>query len=340
MVEVWFALLCFTLAGFVVLDGSNIGVGVVQPWLARNDTERRALSNALGPLWSWHEVWLLGVGGVLFVAFPSALAVAFSGYYLALFLVLWGLIVRGVALEVGAHLPGALWRSFFDTLFAAASWLLAIALGAAIGNVVRGVPLDARGTFSLAFFTTFRTTGEVGLIDWYTLSTAAFATVALAAHGATLLWLRLDDAALNARARRNGRHAWLAAAALFIVVTAGTLAVRPEVLSTLVRRPAGSLLVAVACAGATAVFLGYRRGRPGVALAGSAAVLGGLVTSVGAALYPELLHSTVSSQHSLTAHAASSSAHGLATALVWWPMALVLSLGYFVVLSKQLRAKA
>src|ERR1700751_4044220 len=118
------------------------------------------------------------------------MASAFSGYYLALFLILWCLILRGVSIEVGGHINDRMWQEFWDFVFVLASTLLAIIFGAAAGNMARGVPLASNGTFSMAFFTDFTPDGDVGLLDWYTLSIALFATVALAAHGATYLTLK------------------------------------------------------------------------------------------------------------------------------------------------------
>src|SRR5260221_10571115 len=136
--------------------------------------ERRQVVAAIGPLWTWHEVWLVGFGGTLVAVFPRLMASAFAGYYLALMLILWGLILRGISLEVAGHINDRLWQGFWDFVFAFASFLLAILFGTAAGNLERGVPLDPQGNFSMAFFTDFRTSGHVGLLDWYTVSVAIF----------------------------------------------------------------------------------------------------------------------------------------------------------------------
>ena len=141
MVELWFAILCLMLVMFAVLAGWDFGAGALHFIAARNQDERRALIAAIGPLWTWNEVWLVAGGGVLFVAFPRVLAISFPAYYLALFMVLWTLILRGIALEVRGLIASGLWRAFWDFAFAAANILLAILFGAAIGNVVRGMPL-------------------------------------------------------------------------------------------------------------------------------------------------------------------------------------------------------
>src|SRR5665213_2518539 len=172
MIELWYAILSFMLITYVVLDGRNFGAGVLHLFVAKTPLERRQVVAAIGPLWSWHEVWLVSFGGTLFVAFPRLLASAFSGYYLALFLILWCLILRGISLEVGGHINDRLWQGFWDFVFVVGSFLLAVLFGAAAGNLARGVPLDAHGNFAMAFFTDFRVHGNAGLLDWYTLSVA------------------------------------------------------------------------------------------------------------------------------------------------------------------------
>ena len=172
MADLWYAILAFTVIGYVVLDGRNLGAGALMPWIARDERERSAVIKAIGPLWTWHEVWLLATGGVLFVAFPRVLATALSGFYLAVFLLLWCFIGRGISLEVSSHLDDRLWRRFFHTVFALSSAALAVLLGATVGNLVRGVPLQPGEPFMLPLFVDFGASLPNGILDWYTLSTA------------------------------------------------------------------------------------------------------------------------------------------------------------------------
>src|SRR3984957_17580070 len=163
MIAIWYAVVSFMLIAYIVLDGRNFGAGMLQWLVARTPEERRQVIAAIGPLWTWHEVWLLGFGGTLIAIFPRLMASAFAGYYLALFLILWCLILRGVSVEVGSHIENRLWKSYWDFHFALGSFLLAFLFGAAAGNVARGVPLDAHGDFSMAFFPDFSVRGNVGL---------------------------------------------------------------------------------------------------------------------------------------------------------------------------------
>src|SRR5258705_287578 len=174
MIATWYGIVSLMLIVYVGLDGRNFGAGMLHWFVARTPEERMQVVAAIGPLWSWHEVWLVGFGGTLVAVFPRLMASAFAGYYLALFLILWCLILRGMSLEVGGHINDRLWQGFWDFVFVFASFLLAILFGAAAGNVARGVPLDAQGNFSMAYFTDFRTRGYVGLLDWYTVSIAIF----------------------------------------------------------------------------------------------------------------------------------------------------------------------
>src|SRR5512140_325978 len=138
MGTVFFCFIAFLLAAYVVLDGYDIGTGLLHLRLARDDAERRQLLSTIGPLWDGNEVFLVSAGGTLFFAFPELYALTFSGFYLPLMVVLWLLILRGISLDFRSHLETPLWRQFFDGTFALASGLLAFLLGVAIGNVVRG----------------------------------------------------------------------------------------------------------------------------------------------------------------------------------------------------------
>ena len=147
MGTVWFGLIAFMLIAYVVLDGFDIGVGILHLFITRSDDERRLAFRTIGPVWDGNEVWLIAGGGTLYFAFPLVYASSFSGFYLPLMIVLWLLILRGISIELRSHLSLRVWRSFFDGLFAFSSALLAIFFGAALANVIRGVPLgqDATG---------------------------------------------------------------------------------------------------------------------------------------------------------------------------------------------------
>src|SRR5215467_9657745 len=147
METLWFAIVAFMIAAYVVLDGFDLGAGVIYPLAARTPAERQTIMRAIGPVWDGNEVWLLAAGGILYFAFPLLYASAFSGFYLPLNMVLWLLILRAIGIEFRMHLDEPVWKGFFDFVFVLASTLLAIFFGAALGNVIRGVPLGPNGFF-------------------------------------------------------------------------------------------------------------------------------------------------------------------------------------------------
>jgi cytochrome bd ubiquinol oxidase subunit II len=338
MVEVWFALLCFTLIVFVVLDGWDIGAGVLH-WVAgRTSSERREIVAAIGPLWSWHEVWLVAFGGTFLLAFPRIMATSFAGFYLALWLVLWSFILRGVSIEVGGHINDKLWRSWWDFVFAVSNVLLAVLFGAALGNVIRGVPLDETGKFSMSLFTDFGVRGRVGILDWYTVSVAVCTTVLLSAHGATYLRLKTIGE-LHQRSERLARQLWAVALALLVVISLQTWVVRPALYEAMIARPLAWLAIAIVVAGGWALFTGLRGTGERRAFAGSCAVIAGLLAGAAVSVFPVMLHSTLAPEHSMTAYNGSAPAHGLAIALIWWPVAFLLAITYLIVILREYRGK-
>src|SRR5260370_9387841 len=186
MGTLWFWLLALMIAAYVLLDGFDLGAGAIHLVVARTDEERKQVLSSIGPVWNGNEVWLVATGGVLYFAFPVLYASGFSGFYLPLMVVLWLLILRGIAIEFRDHLHSAVWDPVWDFLFFASSLLLCVFFGAALGNVVRGVPLDASGYFFEPLWTNFRLGERTGILDWYTILVGLLALPALVVHGA--LW--------------------------------------------------------------------------------------------------------------------------------------------------------
>jgi len=334
----WFVLVAVLWSGYFLLEGFDFGVGMLLPFLPRNEGQRSAMFQSIGPVWDGNEVWLIAAGGLLVFAFPRAYAVAFSGFYLPLMLVLWLLVLRGVSIELRSHHGNPLWRQFFDAVFALSSAILALVLGVALGNVLRGVPLDQTGYFSAPLFSDFGTGGELGALDWYTVTVGLFAVATLAAHGA--MFLRWKTAgALAARASGLAGRLWIASAALAIAVTAATAVVRPALLAALAGRPGLWILPAGAIAGFAAVFVALRRGWELGGFIASGATIAALLGMTAGALYPHLLPSSIDARFDLDIAGAANSAHGLAIGLMWWIPAIALAIGYFVYLFRSFRGK-
>jgi cytochrome d ubiquinol oxidase subunit II len=338
MEAVWFAIVSAMLAVYAVLDGFDFGVGILHRFVARTDEERRTVLAAIGPVWDGNEVWLIAAGGVLFVAFPRVYATGFSGFYLALIIVLWLLILRGVSIEFRSQQENPLWREFWDTIFMVASALLAVVFGATLGNLVRGVPVGEHGLRGMPLFTNFRTGREPGILDWYTGLVGLFTLVALAIHGALYLAWRTTGP-VRERSLAFARRAWKGALALWVVSTAATAWVRPEVFGGLAARPWAFALVALAIAGAWGAYQYASRGRDLAAFLCSSAFLLGMAASTMAGIYPFWLRSTLDPSYSLTASNAASDRYGMGVALIWWIIGIALVACYFTYLFRSMRGK-
>jgi cytochrome bd ubiquinol oxidase subunit II len=338
MIATWYAIVSFMLIAYVALDGRNFGAGMLHWVVARTPEERRQVIAAIGPLWSWHEVWLVGFGGTLIAVFPRLLASAFAGYYLALFLILWCLILRGTSIEVGGHIDDRMWQGFWDFVFVVSNFLLAILFGAAAGNVVRGVPLDANGNFSMAFFTDFKPRGDVGLLDWYTVSMAVFVTVILAAHGATYLKLKTEGP-VHDRSTTWAKSLWIAAGALLVVVSIESWEVRPDLVRPAIHNPFCWLGLLILVGAILALASGRSAQRELRAFAASNVLLAGLLITGSAALFPVMLYSTLSPENSLTAYGVAASHSALMLASIWWPVGFALGTSYFIFISRRYAGK-
>jgi cytochrome d ubiquinol oxidase subunit II len=338
MEAVWFAIVSGMLAVYTVLDGFDFGAGILHRLVARTDEERRTVLAAIGPVWDGNEVWLIAAGGVLFLAFPRVYAAAFAGFYLALMMVLWLLILRGVAIEFRSRQENPLWREFWDTTFSLASALLAFVLGTALGNVVRGVPVDQTGSFFIPLFTDFRPGAQPGVLDWYTALVGAFTLCVLAGHGALyLVWKTTGP--VQARSRAWARRAWLAVIPLWLAVTLATARLRPEVFTNLLARPWFLALVLLMPGGFVGVFHFLARGRELAAFLSSGAFLLGLFAATMAGIYPVWLRSTLDPAHNLTAANSAARSYGLRVALVWWTVGIALAAAYFAYLFRSTRGK-
>jgi cytochrome bd ubiquinol oxidase subunit II len=338
MAMVWFAIVSGMLATYVVLDGFDFGVGVLHRFVARTDHERRIVLSAIGPVWDGNEVWLIATGGVLFMAFPKVYSTAFSGFYLALMIVLWLLILRGVAIEFRSHQDNPLWREFWDTVFSFASVLLAVVFGTALGNVVRGVPLGKDGLSGLPLFTNFLPGRQPGIFDWYTTLVGLFTLFALAAHGATFLAWRTSGP-VQQQSIAYARIAWWIVLPSWIAVTASTALVQFEVFTNLLARPWSLLFAILSLGGFGAILYYLARGRELAAFLSSSAFLFGLVATTLIGNYPYWLRSTIDPSFSLSAPDTASAGFGLRIALAWWLVGITLAIGYFVNVYRSIRHK-
>jgi len=339
MEALWFGIAAVVFALYVVMDGFDFGAGALHLTVAKSDRERRQVLAAIGPFWDGNEVWLLAGGGVLFLAFPKVLASGLSGFYLAIMLLLWVLILRGIAIEFRSHVADGMWRSFWDGTFWLASLLAPVLFGAALGNLLRGVPLDREGWFALPLFESFSPSGVLGILDWYTVLAGLFALVAIVHHGALFLAWKTDGA-VHERSRTWAARLFPALAALWIVASLATARVAPELFAAIPGRPLAWLATLLALAGFVMSFVHRRTGRDLAAFLGSAAFLLGLLAATAAALFPTMLKSATDPALSLTATNAAAAGGSLRAGLLWWPIGFALAVGYFTFLFRLHRGKA
>jgi cytochrome d ubiquinol oxidase subunit II len=336
METLWFVLVALMITAYVLLDGFDLGAGAIHPFVARADTERRMIYRAIGPVWDGNEVWLIAAGGTLFFTFPKLYASAFSGFYLPLMIVLWLLMLRGLSLELRAHISSPVWSGLWDGLFFIGSALLAVFFGAALGNVVRGVPLDADGYFFEPLWTDFNPASPTpGILDWYTILLGLLALSALIVHGANYIALRTEGN-VNLRCRRLAQRTWLVTLVLTVVSTVATFTLRPELLASFANRPWGVIFPILAIGGLAGVW--WSRGYDGRALVASGMYLAGMLTSAAFTLYPAVLPA-VDPTYTLTVTNASGPTYGLVVGLVWWIVGMLLAVAYFVLIYRLFRGK-
>jgi len=335
MATLWFVLTAGMMAAYVVLDGYDLGAGIVHLFVAKDGRERALVLRTIAPFWDGNEVWLLAAGGVIVLAFPLLYATAFSGFYLPLMLVLWLLIGRALAIELRHQLHHPMWEAFWDRIFAISSALLVVCFGAALGNVVRGVPIDANGDF---FLPLWGDDGRLGVLDGFTVLVGVAALAAITMHGATWVAFRLEGD-VQARARRVARFVAFAVVLTSAAVTVATFRIQPHVPARLAAQPWIYGCAALAVAGLVGVHVFLRRGQDGRAFLASATYLVGMLTSAVFGLYPYVLPATTGDARGLTVANASSGDIAMRTGLYWWIPGIAIAIAYQVFAYRHLRGK-
>jgi len=338
METLWFILVALMIAGYAVLDGFDLGAGIIYLIAARTAPERQTIMRAIGPVWDGNEVWLLAAGGTLYFAFPLLYASSFSGFYLPLMMVLWLLMLRGIGIELRAHMDNPVWRGFFDFVFFAASGLLAIFFGAALGNVVRGVPLGPDQYFFEPLWTNFRVGVNNGILDWYTILTGVIALVALTTHGALYIATK-SEGDLNNRAQRIAIRLWPVQLSLTVVGLIASVFIRPTVLDNYKHHAIGLLIPVVVFCALALMMHGIIQRWEKVAFVASAVYIIAMLVGAAFALYPVVLPASTDPARSLTIYNASAGQHGLRVGFAWWITGMILALGYFVFVYRRFRGK-
>jgi cytochrome d ubiquinol oxidase subunit II len=339
MGSIWYWIVAVMVTTYVVLDGFDIGAGAIYLIAAKESFERRKILRAIGPVWDGNEVWLLAAGGTLYFAFPQLYASSFSGFYLPLMMVLWLLMLRAMGIEFRAHIDHPVWQQFFDVVFSLSSILLAIFFGAALGNVIRGVPLDASGYFFEPLWTNFKLGPKTGILDWYTVLTGVVALVTLTVHGAHYVAVKTDED-LARRARGIALLLWPVQFCLTIVSLIATYLIRPDVMANYKHHPIGILVPVIVVASLAVMIWATPKGaaKEKTAFLASTFYIVGMLVGAAFALYPVVLPAR-DPQYSLTIANSSAGEHGLAVGFVWWTLGAVLSVAYFVFVYRMFRGK-
>lgn len=304
--NVWFVLFVVIIAGYLIMDGFDLGVGILHPFLAKTDTERRISLNSIGPVWDGNEVWLVLGGGVLFAAFPFVYASLFSGFYMAMMLVLLVLILRTVAIEFRSKRPSPRWRSTWDWVFFGSSLGIALLLGVAFGNIMGGVLLDSQGNIGGNLFT---------LLNPYALLVGVTTVFMLATHGAMYLSMKTEDA-VQARANHWIPRLMLVFFALNTVLVVWTVLAHEVIADRYLAQPFWAIFPALALAAVVAGWLMVRKGRYFIAFLLSSAMIAGLLFSAAIGLYPNLLVSSIDTAYNLTIFNAASQPNTLTVMLI------------------------
>ncbi|MEQ8846145.1 cytochrome d ubiquinol oxidase subunit II [Botrimarina sp.] len=324
----WFILLGVLLAGYAVLDGFDLGVGIVHP-LWRTAHERRLAVNSIGPLWDGNEVWLVTFGGALFAAFPEAYSSALSGFYAGFYTAIGGLIFRAVSIEFRGKVDRPWWRNLWDTVFFLSSLITTIAFGASVGAAMAGVPLDSGG---IMMSSTLEQIGPFALL------VAALAVAAFALHGALYLCLKVAGE-LRERTRRWAWSAYAAYVALFLVVTGAAVATVPRATTNFEQHPWGAAIVVLNFLAVLNVPRCLAKRREGQAFVSSGCSIAALVFLFGFALWPNLVASSTDPDNSLTVYNAASSESTLWLMTIFAAIGMPLVLSYTVIVYRTFRGE-
>lgn len=325
---IWYLLVGVLFTGYAILDGFDLGVGALHLF-TKSDHDRRLMLNAIGPVWDGNEVWLITGGGALFAAFPDVYATVFSGFYLAFILLLVTLIFRAVAIEFRSKQPMLWWRRFWDIGFSAGSVLSALLIGVALGNIARGIPLDAYGEYTGSFWT---------LLNPYAVLVGLTAVALFAAHGAIYIIMK-SEGELRDTMRRYARRGITLFSVLYLVTTIVTILTLPHMTANMLDHPWLFVVPVVNVLAVVNVFRQLNRKRDSGAFVSSAVSMAALMAVFGIGMFPNLVLSRPDVANSLTAFNAASSPKTLTIMLVIAAIGMPLVIAYTTVIYRVFRGK-
>jgi cytochrome d ubiquinol oxidase subunit II len=324
----WFVLLGVLFTGYAILDGFDLGVGILHLF-AREDQQRRLYLNAIGPVWDGNEVWLLTGGGALFAAFPVVYATVFSGFYLAFMLLLVALIFRAVAMEFRGKVESSRWKRVWDWAFGLGSLLPTVLLGIAYGNILQGVPLERGAVYTGSF---------LGLLRPYPILIGVLAVATFTMHGAIYLTSK-SEGSLRQKLVRLASRLWMVVLAVYFIVTVATFYAAPFLLHGLAPNIFFWLLLALVLAAAMIISLSLPGRKYGRAFIGSSVMIACMMGISAAGLFPRLVPSNVDLEYSLTIYNASSSATTLTSMAIIALIGMPLVIGYTIFIYRVFKGK-
>ena len=326
---IWFVILGVLLTGYAILDGFDLGVGILHPFIAKNDRERRLVMNSIGPLWDGNEVWLVTFGGALFAAFPVAYATVFSSFYLAFFLLLTCLIGRAVSLEFRSKVQSNTWRKLWDIGFFLSSFTGAFLLGVAGGNVMAGMELGPKYVYEGSL---------LSQIYWYPLLVGCLTVSLFALHGGIFLYLKTEHE-LQSRVRRVITPLFYAFASLYIIVSLATFLHVPHAHENIARYPVLWIVPVLNALAVLNIPRAMHLGKPGYAFFTSSMVIAALATLFSVAIFPNFMLSSIDPAYSVTLDNARSSAGTLQTMLIIAVVGMPCVISYTVIIYWIFRGK-
>ncbi len=325
---VWFLLFGVLIIGYAILDGFDFGVGVLHLF-SRSETEKRINLNAIGPVWDGNEVWLLTAGGALFAAFPIVYATVFSGFYLALMLLLAALIFRAVSLEFRGKVESPGWKKLWDTAFGLGSLLPAVLFGVAVGNILRGIPINAEGVFVGSF---------LGLLNPYSILIGVLSLVMFVMHGAVYMTLK-SDGELQERMSGWASKAWIAFIILYILATIWSALSSPYLFDGVLGNPLFWILFLLLLASVIHVPVALKGKKYFHAFLSSSAIILSVIGLAAVSMFPRLVPSSIDLAYSLTIYNASSTPRTLMTMLVIALIGMPIVIGYTIYIYRVFKGK-
>ena len=325
---IWFLLVGVLIIGYAILDGFDLGVGVLHLFL-KSDHERRISLNAIGPVWDGNEVWLLTGGGALFAAFPIVYATVFSGFYLALMLLLVALILRAVSLEFRGKVDSPQWKKVWDWAFGIGSLLPAVLFGVAFGNILRGIPINEQGIFTGSF---------LGLLNPYAVLVGLLSLSLFVMHGAIYLALKAEGE-LRERMLSVASKSWVGTVALYTLATIVTIFVSPFLFEGILTNPLFWILFLLLVASLIAVPVLLKGKTPFRAFLASSVSIASIIGLSAVSLFPRLVPSVTNLSYSLTIRNASSSPATLTVMLIIALIGMPIVIGYTIFIYRVFKGK-